>query len=144
MLQAMVREFWKARHRHRWPRLVYHQDGSPTALPLQDMRGTLSTNTGTAYSGLRCTRKEFDQVAGMRVEGVSISATARLTGRSRKHRRAVARASLEERLSSSTGACCGTSISLSFRPRAVHVHRQQEQANVALCDHRGVFPLVGE
>ena len=40
-------------------------------------------NTGTAYSGLRCTRKEFDQVAGMRVEGVSISATARLTGRSR-------------------------------------------------------------
>ena len=45
--------------------------------------GTLSTNTGTAYSGLRCTRKEFDQVAGMRVEGVSISATARLTGRSR-------------------------------------------------------------
>ena len=22
--------------------------------------GTLSTNTGTAYSGLRCTRKEFD------------------------------------------------------------------------------------
>ena len=45
--------------------------------------GTLSTNTGTAYSGLRCTRKEFDQVAGMRVEGVSISATARLIGRSR-------------------------------------------------------------
>ena len=45
--------------------------------------GTLSTNTGTAYSGLRCTRKAFDQVAGMRVEGVSISATARLTGRSR-------------------------------------------------------------
>ena len=45
--------------------------------------GTLSTNTGTAYSGLRCTRKEFDQVAGMRVEGVSISPTARLTGRSR-------------------------------------------------------------
>ena len=45
--------------------------------------GTVSTNTGTAYSGLRCTRREFDQVAGMRVEGVSISATARLTGRSR-------------------------------------------------------------
>ena len=45
--------------------------------------GTCSTNTGTAYSGLRGTRREFDQVAGMRVEGVSISATARLTGRSR-------------------------------------------------------------
>ena len=45
--------------------------------------GTLSTNTGTAYSGLRCTRREFDQVAGLRVEGVSISATARVTGRSR-------------------------------------------------------------
>ena len=40
-------------------------------------------NTGTAYSGLRCTRREFDQVANLRVEGVSISATARLTGRSR-------------------------------------------------------------
>ena len=45
--------------------------------------GTVSTNTGTAYSGLRCTRREFEQVAGLRVEGVSISATARLTGRSR-------------------------------------------------------------
>ena len=44
---------------------------------------TLSTNTGTAYSGLRCTRREFDQVACMRVEGMSISATARVTGRSR-------------------------------------------------------------
>ena len=46
-------------------------------------RGTLSTSTGTAYSGLRCTRREFDQVASLRVEGVSISATARVTGHSR-------------------------------------------------------------
>ncbi len=46
-------------------------------------RGTLSTNTGTAYSGLRCTRREFEQVASLRVEGVSISATARVTGHSR-------------------------------------------------------------
>ena len=45
--------------------------------------GTLSPNTGTAYSGLRCTRREFDQVASLRVEGVSISATARVTSRSR-------------------------------------------------------------
>ena len=45
--------------------------------------GTLSTNTGTAYNGLRCTRREFEQVAGLRLEGVSISATARVTGRSR-------------------------------------------------------------
>ncbi len=45
--------------------------------------GTASMNTGTAYSGLRCTRREFDQVASLRVEGVSISATARLTGHSR-------------------------------------------------------------
>ena len=44
---------------------------------------TLSTNTGTAYSGLRCTRREFDQVASLRIEGVSISATARVTSRSR-------------------------------------------------------------
>jgi IS1 family transposase len=46
-------------------------------------RGTLSTNRGTAYCGLRCTRREFDQVAALRVEGVSISATARVTGHSR-------------------------------------------------------------
>ena len=46
-------------------------------------RSTLSTNTGTAYSGLRCTHREFDQVASLRVEGVSISATARVTGHSR-------------------------------------------------------------
>ena len=42
--------------------------------------GTLRTNTGTAYRGLRCSRREFDQVASLRVEGVSISATARVTG----------------------------------------------------------------
>ena len=45
-------------------------------------RQTLSTNTGIAYSGLRCTRREFDQVASLRVEGVRISATARVTGHS--------------------------------------------------------------
>ena len=45
--------------------------------------GTLSTHTGPAYRGLRCSRREFDQVASLRVEGVSISATARVTGHSR-------------------------------------------------------------
>ena len=45
--------------------------------------GTLSTTTGTAYRGLRCSRRECDQVARLRVEGVSISATARVTGHSR-------------------------------------------------------------
>ena len=45
--------------------------------------GTFSTNTGTAYLGLRCCRDEFDQVASMRVEGVSISSIARIVGRSR-------------------------------------------------------------
>ena len=45
--------------------------------------GTVSLNSGTPYSGLRCTRQEFDQVASLRVEGVSISATARVTGHSR-------------------------------------------------------------
>ena len=45
--------------------------------------GTLSTTTGTAYRGLRCSRREFDQVASLRVEGVSISATTRVTGHSR-------------------------------------------------------------
>jgi len=45
--------------------------------------GTVSTNTGTAYFGLRCTRSEFDRVASMRVEGVSISAIDRTSGHSR-------------------------------------------------------------
>ena len=44
---------------------------------------TVSTHTGTAYSGLRGARRECDQVASLRVEGVSISATARVTGHSR-------------------------------------------------------------
>ena len=44
---------------------------------------TLSTHTGTVYAGLRCSRREFDQVASLRVEGMSISAPARVTGRSR-------------------------------------------------------------
>ena len=34
--------------------------------------GTVSLNTGTPYRGLRCGRREFDQVASLRVEGVSI------------------------------------------------------------------------
>ena len=45
--------------------------------------GTVSTHTGTAYSGLRCARREFDQVASLRVEGVRMSATARGTGHAR-------------------------------------------------------------
>ena len=35
------------------------------------------------YAGFRCSRREFDQVASLRIEGMSISATARVTGRSR-------------------------------------------------------------
>ena len=46
--------------------------------------GTVSTHTGTAYSGLRCARRAFDQVASLRVEGVSMSATARVTGHARQ------------------------------------------------------------
>ena len=38
---------------------------------------------GTAYRGRRCTRREFDHVASLRVEGVSISTTARVTGHAR-------------------------------------------------------------
>ena len=34
--------------------------------------GTVSTHTGTAYSGRRCARREVDQVASLRVEGVSM------------------------------------------------------------------------
>jgi len=45
--------------------------------------GTVSVNTGTAYCGLRCSRKEFDQAVSLRVEGMSISATARVTRHSR-------------------------------------------------------------
>ena len=46
--------------------------------------GTFSANTGTVYEGLNCTRDEFDRVAKMRVDGVSISAIVRITGRSRE------------------------------------------------------------
>lgn len=44
---------------------------------------SFSANTGTAYQDLTCSRDEFEQVAAMRVEGVSISAIARISRRSR-------------------------------------------------------------
>ena len=50
---------------------------------MHSLQGNAQTNSGTAYRGLRCTRQEFDQVASLRVEGVSISAAARVTGHSR-------------------------------------------------------------
>ena len=68
---------------HRGPRLVSDEVGPTLAVPLHGLRGTVSTHTGTAYSGLRCARRECDQVASLRVEGVSISATARGPGHAR-------------------------------------------------------------
>jgi IS1 family transposase/transposase-like protein len=44
---------------------------------------SFSANTGTVYQDLTCSREEFDRVATMRVEGVSISAIARISRRSR-------------------------------------------------------------
>ena len=34
LLQARVRQLWKAGHQHRWPRLVYHEVGSSPAVPM--------------------------------------------------------------------------------------------------------------
>ena len=47
--------------------------------------GTVSTHTGTAYSGLRCARREFDQVASLRGRGVGARMRA---GRRASNRRA--------------------------------------------------------
>ena len=38
------------------------------------------TNRGTPYYRLHCSRRDFDEVAAMSVEGVSISAIARIKG----------------------------------------------------------------
>ena len=51
--QAGVRQPWKAGPEHvGW-------------LICDKARLQVSTNTGTAYSGLRCTRREFEQVASL-------------------------------------------------------------------------------
>ncbi len=51
---------------------------------MQDMRANRQHEYGhSIFRSSLCTRREFDQVASMRVEGVSISATARVTGHSR-------------------------------------------------------------
>ena len=75
---------------------------------------TLSTNTGTAYRGLWCSRREFDQVASLRVEGVSISATARVTAAPAPPSRDGS-SELRQRLRASTSGCCGISTSWSSR-----------------------------
>ena len=41
-------------------------------------RGTLSTNTGTAYSGLRCTRREFEALLHEYPVGVGSRVVGRL------------------------------------------------------------------
>ena len=41
---------------------------------------TFSSTKGTPYYRLQCTRREFDEVAAMSVEGVSKSAIARIKG----------------------------------------------------------------
>ena len=43
---------------------------------------TFSSTTGTAYEGIQATRREFDAVVSMSVEGITVSAIARITGRS--------------------------------------------------------------
>ena len=92
--------------------------------------GTLSTTTGTAYRGLRCSRREFDQVASLRVEGVSMSATAPSDGPFPHHHRAMARASLDScRRASITG--CGA-ISTSLSCRRMHAARSSA-ASAAPC-----------
>jgi transposase-like protein len=57
--------------------------GRKRRYPCKICGATACTNTGTACAGLGCTRRGFDQVARLRVEGVSISAIARTSGRSR-------------------------------------------------------------
>lgn len=83
MRHARVQQPWKTGPQHRGLRLVRDEVRWTRRYRCTVCRGTLSTNTGTAYSGLRGTRREFEQVASLRVEGVSISATARVTGHSR-------------------------------------------------------------
>ena len=55
------------------------QSGKKQRCRCKTCGSTISVNTGTVYFGLRCSRDEFDQVAQMRVEGLSISAISRIT-----------------------------------------------------------------
>ena len=59
-----------------------------------------------------CARRACDQVASLRVEGVSMSATARVTGHAR-HTIARCSSGPRQRRSAATSGCCATSQSLS-------------------------------
>ena len=78
-----MRQPRKTGPQHRGLRLVCDEVGPTTAVLLHGLQGNAQHEHGDGLQGLRCTRREFDQVASLRVEGVSISATARVTGLSR-------------------------------------------------------------
>ena len=85
VLQAWVRQLRKTGPQHRRPRLVRDEIGPTAAVPLHSLQGHAQHEHGdrTQRASLHATTREFDQVASLRVEGVSISATARVTGHSR-------------------------------------------------------------
>ena len=76
--------------------------------------GTVSTHTGTAYSAFAALVGNSTRVASLRVEGVSMSATVRVTGHAR-HTIARWLEGPRQRRSASTSGCWATSKSLSCR-----------------------------
>ncbi len=67
-----------ARAPHRWYRT---KRGRRRRWRCPTCGATFSSTTGTAYHRLQATRREFDAVAGLSVEGMTISAIARIAGR---------------------------------------------------------------
>ena len=144
VLQAWVRQFLKTGPQPRRPRLVRDEIWATAGwYRCTVCRGTLSTNTGTAYSGLRCTRREFDQVASLRVEGVSVSAPARVTGHSRNTiARWLERApTAAKRFNQGMLRDCDI-LELQADELCTFIG-QQEQDPLVVCTHRGVLPFVG-
>ena len=103
---------------------------------------TVSTNTGTAYSGLRCARRAFDQVARLRVEGVSMSATARVTGHSRHtiarwlERASTAAKRVNQRMLRDFAI-------IELPADALCTFIGNKSSATWWCGHRGVCPIVG-
>ena len=80
---ARVRQPWKTGPQPRRLRLVRDEVRSTAAVPLHRLQGHAQHEHGDCVQRASLPRREFENVASLRVEGVSLSATARVTGHSR-------------------------------------------------------------
>ena len=122
-----------------WVTAVSDEVGPTLAVPLHSL--TVSMHTGTAYSGHRCGR-EFDQVASLRVEGVSLSddrpghEPCRHTIERWLERASPAAKRVNQRMLRDFAI-----IELQADERCTFIGNKSRAT--VLCGYRGVFPILG-